>query len=55
VVSQGKVEIQVGDERLSLQKDDAILFEADVAHVYRNVGDNEAVMYLVMTYSDEVG
>jgi mannose-6-phosphate isomerase-like protein (cupin superfamily) len=55
VVNQGRVEIQVGNERHGLQKDDAILFEADVPHVYRNVGDVEAVMYLVMTYSDEVG
>jgi transcriptional regulator with XRE-family HTH domain len=55
VVNQGLVEIQIGNERHPLHKDDAILFEADVVHVYRNVGDVEAVMYLVMTYSDEVG
>src|SRR5262249_53111939 len=55
VVNQGKVEIQIGNERHPLGKDDAILFEADVNHVYKNVGDTEAVMYLVMTYSDEVG
>jgi quercetin dioxygenase-like cupin family protein len=55
VVSQGKVEIQIADERHLLNRDDAILFEADVAHVYRNIGDTEAVMYLVMTYSDEIG
>jgi transcriptional regulator with XRE-family HTH domain len=55
VVNQGRVEIVVGNERHELQRDDAILFEADAAHVYRNIGDVEAVMYLVMTYSDEVG
>jgi transcriptional regulator with XRE-family HTH domain len=55
VVNQGRVEIQIGNERHALTKDDAILFEADVNHVYKNVGDSEAVMYLVMTYSDEVG
>jgi transcriptional regulator with XRE-family HTH domain len=55
VVNQGRVEIQIGNERHALQKDDAILFEADVPHVYRNIGDVEAVMYLVMTYSDEIG
>ena len=55
VVNQGKVEIVIGEQRHSLMKDDAILFEADVAHVYRNAGDTEAIMYLVMTYSDEIG
>jgi transcriptional regulator with XRE-family HTH domain len=55
VVNQGKVEIQIGEERHPLAQDDSILFEADVPHVYRNIGETEAVMYLVMTYSDEVG
>jgi transcriptional regulator with XRE-family HTH domain len=55
VVNAGKVEIQIGEERHALSVDDAILFEADVPHVYRNAGDTEAVMYLVMTYSDEIG
>ena len=55
VVNAGRVEIQVGEQRHALGVDDAILFEADVPHVYRNIGDGEAVMYLVMTYSDQVG
>ncbi len=55
VVSAGRVEIGVGLKKHALEKDDAILFEADVPHVYRNVGTGEAVMYLVMTYSDEIG
>lgn len=55
VVNRGKVEIVVGDKTHALNDDDAIVFEADVPHVYRNVGASEAVMYLVMTYSDEIG
>ncbi len=55
VVNAGRVEIQVAEARHALEKNDAILFEADVPHVYRNVGTDEAVMYLVMTYSDEIG
>jgi len=55
VVNAGRVEIQIGEERHALGVNDAILFEADVPHVYRNIDDSEAVMYLVMTYSDEVG
>ena len=33
----------------------AILFEADTPHAYRNPGKVEAVMYLVMTYAEEIG
>jgi transcriptional regulator with XRE-family HTH domain len=55
VVNRGRIDITVGQDTHRLQENDAILFEADVPHVYRNAGDTEAVMYLVMTYSDEVG
>ena len=55
VVNRGQIEIVVGDQAHALHEDDAIVFEADVPHVYRNTGAHEAVMYLVMTYSDEVG
>jgi transcriptional regulator with XRE-family HTH domain len=55
VVNHGRVEIIVGDTHHQLAKDDAIVFEADVPHVYKNAGEGEAIMYLVMTYSDEVG
>ncbi len=48
----GAIEMQVGAERHQLSAGDAIMFEADVPHVYRNLGDEEAVMYLVMTYAD---
>ena len=55
VVTQGTVEIDRGDERHVLGAGDAILFEADVAHVYRNTGAVDATMYLVMTYAETVG
>lgn len=55
VVTEGTVEIDRGDEHHVLGAGDAILFEADVAHVYRNPGNTEAVMYLVMTYAETVG
>jgi transcriptional regulator with XRE-family HTH domain len=51
VVSHGTVEILVAEERHLLATGDALLFQADVPHVYRNPADVEAVMYLVMTYS----
>jgi len=52
VVNSGVVEIKVGAQVHRLGTGDAILFQADVPHVYVNPGDREAVMYLVMTYAD---
>jgi transcriptional regulator with XRE-family HTH domain len=55
VVSEGAVEIDLEGQQHLLGRGDAIVFEADTPHVYRNPGDREAVMYLVMTYADTVG
>ncbi|MCG6203431.1 XRE family transcriptional regulator [Rhodopseudomonas sp. HC1] len=56
VVSKGAVEITAGTERpVILTEGDAILFEADVAHSYRNLGTDEAVLFLVMTYVEAIG
>ncbi len=56
LVGVGVVEITVGsDPPCVLEAGDAILFEADQPHAYRNIGDSEAVMYLVMTYATKVG
>ncbi len=55
VVARGSVEIAIGGETHKLETGDAILFEADQPHVYRNAGASEAVLYLVMTYAEQVG
>jgi transcriptional regulator with XRE-family HTH domain len=55
IVTAGTVEIEVGRERHLLSAGDAILFEADLPHVYRNVSGEEATMYLVMIYAEKVG
>jgi transcriptional regulator with XRE-family HTH domain len=55
IASRGPVEIEVDGKPHLLKTGDAILFEADVPHAYRNRGDTEAVMYLVMTYADDIG
>ena len=54
VVAKGAVEIVSKGEAHRLQAGDAILFEADAPHAYRNTGAAEAVMYLVMTYAEQV-
>jgi transcriptional regulator with XRE-family HTH domain len=55
VVAEGAVEIEVGGQRHSLDAGDAIMFEADSPHVYRNRARGESIMYLVMTYADTIG
>lgn len=56
VVARGELEIRPGREApVTLGEGDAIVFEADIAHSYRNTGDGEVVAYLVMTYVETVG
>ena len=55
VVTKGDIEIVVGTEVHRLSSGDAILFEADATHSYKNIGDVDATMYLVMTYAEQVG
>ncbi|HZO12262.1 MAG TPA: XRE family transcriptional regulator [Polyangiaceae bacterium] len=51
VVNRGSIEIEVLGERHSLTTGDVILFEADTPHAYRNLTNQEAVLYLVMIYA----
>lgn len=50
IVTAGTVDIEREGEVFHLQAGDAIQFEADVAHSYRNLSTKQAVMYLVMSY-----
>jgi transcriptional regulator with XRE-family HTH domain len=51
VVVQGAVTVEAGDGAHHLDEGDAILFEADVPHAYRNPGTQETVINLVITYA----
>jgi quercetin dioxygenase-like cupin family protein len=55
VVTSGRLEIGVADDRYLLATGDAIQFDADGPHEYHNPGDTEAVVYLVMTYGERLG
>ena len=55
VVASGSVTITVGGDVVELQTGDAVLFQADVPHIYANPSEQPAVLYLVMTYAHEVG
>ena len=50
LVVKGLLEIKFGDEILCLSPGDAILFQADTPHSYRNTSKTELLAYLVMTY-----
>ncbi len=53
VVVRGQVEITAGKEPPQrLDEGDAMIFEGDVPHSYRNLGSSEALLYLVMSYID---
>jgi transcriptional regulator with XRE-family HTH domain len=55
VVAHGTVEIAAGKQPpFVLAPGDALLFEADVTHSYKNLTNEEAVLYLVMIYADAV-
>jgi transcriptional regulator with XRE-family HTH domain len=55
VVAKGKLEMQVGAEVHVLNAGDAIVFEADIAHCYRNPLASDTLLYLVMTYAERIG
>jgi transcriptional regulator with XRE-family HTH domain len=55
VVARGQATVEVGGQLHELATGDAILFEADAPHTYSNPGSTEAVLYLVMTYAEQVG
>lgn len=55
IVTVGEVEIVVGAETHRLSRKDAILFQADVPHIYRNVSAEKSILYLVMSYAESIG
>jgi transcriptional regulator with XRE-family HTH domain len=55
VVAQGRIEIEVGGAVHRLDDGDAIVFDADAPHSYRNIGRTEARLFLVMTYVEAIG
>lgn len=54
VVVSGKLRLRIDEKIYELEPKDSIFFRADVPHEYSNPSEQEALMYLVMTYPDEV-
>jgi transcriptional regulator with XRE-family HTH domain len=55
IVTAGAVEIRLEESVYRLKSGDAIMFTADVPHTYGNPGPVDALIYLVMTYAQDVG
>jgi transcriptional regulator with XRE-family HTH domain len=56
VVAKGELEIRSGkDAPIVLAPGDAVIFDADGPHSYRNLSEGDTVAYLVMTYVEPVG
>ncbi len=53
IVVRGRIEVTAGREAPQrLEEGDAMVFEADVPHIYRNLESSEALVYIVMSYQD---
>ncbi len=50
-VFKGEVEISVLDEKYILKKGDSISFNADVYHSYKNIGDKEVLLNMILHYN----
>jgi quercetin dioxygenase-like cupin family protein len=55
VVTRGHLELDVEGAVSRLEAGDAIIFVADVPHRYHNPGAEPVIMYLVMSYAQDVG
>ena len=51
-VFSGSVEIRAADEVFSLNVGDSIRFLADVPHSYKNVGENEVLLSMLLYYTN---
>jgi transcriptional regulator with XRE-family HTH domain len=52
IVVRGELEITTSTGQYRLLAGDAFLFQADEPHKYRNIANEEALIYLVMTYQE---
>jgi transcriptional regulator with XRE-family HTH domain len=50
VLASGSVKIKLGASIVRLEAGDAAVFDADVEQIYENTGEEDAVMYLVISY-----
>ena len=54
ILVEGEADIGVGDTRYVLEPGDALYFNADLPHEYRNTGNGPALIYLVVSHAGNV-
>ncbi len=52
VVTEGSIEVTIGQDKIVLDKNDAISFIADGKHSYLNMGDRKATGQILLYYND---
>jgi transcriptional regulator with XRE-family HTH domain len=55
VVVKGRLDMEIAGQHRELGPGDAIMFQADQPHIYRNPAKDELLAYLVMTYVEPTG
>jgi transcriptional regulator with XRE-family HTH domain len=56
IVTRGTIAVATGSgSEETLKEGDAIRFDADRPHTFQNIGETQAVLYLVTTYVEPVG
>jgi transcriptional regulator with XRE-family HTH domain len=55
VVVQGRLDMEIAGQHRELGPGDAIMFQADLPHIYRNPGADPLLAYLVMGYVEPTG
>lgn len=44
----GKIEICADEQKFVVEKEDSIRFRADVVHSYKNIGDESAILHMIL-------
>lgn len=50
IVSQGEIELIIGDRTYIMGSGSSISFDSNKNHIYKNKGDNDAIVFMVVFY-----
>ncbi len=48
MVFAGKVEISADGQKFEVEKGESIRFKADTIHSYKNVGDEQVILHMIL-------
>ena len=49
-VAAGRIEIYADGQRFGVGKDESIRFKADTVHSYKNIGEETAILHMILFY-----